>query len=85
VYKRAIVKLGYNEHSVITREFFSPKWSFYFINQLGYNKQIKPELFVMTEFDCTCKISIKLTHGIDLIKIRSRKRDEKLFMVHGVW
>ncbi len=31
-------ELGYNEHSVITNNFFSPKWSFYYINQPGYNE-----------------------------------------------
>ncbi len=25
-------ELGYNKHSVITNDFFSPKWSFYYIN-----------------------------------------------------
>jgi len=32
------VKLGYNEHSVITNKFFSPNWSFYYIKQPGYNE-----------------------------------------------
>jgi len=32
-------ELGYNEHSVITNEFFSPEWSFYYINKPGYNKK----------------------------------------------
>jgi len=31
-------ELGYYEHSVISNEFFSPKWSFYYINQPGYNE-----------------------------------------------
>jgi len=31
-------ELGYNEHSVITNIFFSPKWSVYCINQHGYNE-----------------------------------------------
>jgi len=35
-------ELGYNKHSVITNDFFSPKWSFYYINQPGYNEQIQP-------------------------------------------
>jgi len=38
-----LVKLGYyelvyNENSVITNEFFSLKWSFYYTNQPGYNE-----------------------------------------------
>jgi len=31
-------ELGYNEHSVITNKYFSPKWSLYYINQPGYNE-----------------------------------------------
>jgi len=31
-------ELGYNEHSVITNKLFSPNWSFYYINQPGYNE-----------------------------------------------
>ncbi len=31
-------ELGYNEHSVIMNGFFSAKWSFYYINQPGYNE-----------------------------------------------
>ncbi len=31
-------ELGYNEHSVMTSDFFSPKWLFYYINQPGYNE-----------------------------------------------
>jgi len=31
-------ELGYNEHWVITNEFLIPKWSFYYINQPGYNE-----------------------------------------------
>ncbi len=31
-------ELGYNENSVITNDFFSPKWLFYCINQPGYNE-----------------------------------------------
>jgi len=32
------VKLGYNEHSVITNKIFSPNWLFYYIYQPGYNE-----------------------------------------------
>jgi len=39
--KYSTVKLGYNKHSVIKKRIFSPKWSFYDINQPSYN-----------EFDC---------------------------------
>ncbi len=31
-------ELGYNEHSVITNKLFGPNWSFYYINQPGYNE-----------------------------------------------
>jgi hypothetical protein len=40
---QSTVKLGYNElvyneHSVITNDFFSPKWSSYYITKPGYNE-----------------------------------------------
>ncbi len=35
-------ELGYNEHSVITNKFFSPNWSFSYINQPGYNEHFQP-------------------------------------------
>jgi hypothetical protein len=46
--ERGYNELGYNEHSVIKDDLFSPKWSFYCINQPcyitkpGYNEQIQP-------------------------------------------
>ncbi len=41
--KENTVKLGYNEHGynkhkAITNEFCIPNWSFYNINQLGFNE-----------------------------------------------
>ncbi len=32
------VKLGYNEHSVITNKMFSPKLPYYYTKQPGYNE-----------------------------------------------
>ncbi len=50
-------KLGYNEHLVTTNKYFGPKCPFTtqidpVITNLGYNEQIWPELFVITELYC---------------------------------
>ena len=51
--------LGYNVYSVLTNKFVSPKWSFYYTNQPGYNKLLLqrpnftgPEIVVVTELEC---------------------------------
>jgi hypothetical protein len=64
------VKLGYNEHSVITNEYFGPKCLFTTqINPVMMNPG--PEMFVITEFHCIMKILSSLRIITNLLNISS--------------
>ncbi len=76
-------ELGYNEHSVMTNNFFCPKWIFYYINQPGYNEirlyqtnSAGPKLLVITEFGCIVKSLISSKNYIMDSKIKKEKFKE---------